>query len=115
MLQNRLANVENLKNQEIANLRQEIVNLRNIQNSQRIAKVETSSKPVILTEIQKSTKNTGDISPSGNKSLKNVAYIDDDSDEKVSLSNHTYKADNPVSNECTLMENSVIVKHSSKI
>lgn len=44
-----------------------------------------------------------------------MAYIDDDSDDKVSLSNHTYKADNPVSNECTLMENSVIVKHSSKI
>lgn len=90
------------------------MNLRNMLNSQRIAKVETSCKPVISAEIHKSVKNAGDHSPIANKSLKNMAYIDDDEEDKVSLSNHTYKNDtNKVSDGG--MDNSQVLKRHSQM
>lgn len=50
-----------------------------------------------------------------NKSLKNMAYIDDEEEDKVSLSNHTYKVENPKTNESVLLENSVILKRNSQM
>lgn len=89
VLQNRLNNIEGIKNQEINGLRQEIASLRNASNSHRIEQVEVTLKPTLLNAVKTNISSNPSEENSGlvKACLKNAAYVDDEEN----INNQAYK------------------------